>query len=272
MKSKGRLTKLLKNIYITLIYLFLYAPIILVILFSFNTSKMNIKWEGFTLKWYGSFFSNHSLMESLTNTLIIAVISTAIATIIGTLGAVGLSRYEFRLKKYIDKLLYIPIVIPEIVLGISLLAIFSIFNIPLGLVSITIAHITFSVPFVVITVRATLAGLDYRLEEAAMDLGANRWTTFKTITLPLLMPGVVSGATLAFALSIDDVVISFFTCGPDSMTLPIKILSMVKTGITPEVNALSAVIMFVAIVIISVKTYFSLNLNKSHLEETSSLL
>lgn len=255
-ESKQKTTNVLKNIYIALVFLFLFIPIIFVFIFSFNTSRMNIVWEGFTLKWYGSFFENRPLMSALENTLIIAVTSTAISTIIGTLGAVGLHIYKFKGKAIIDKLLYIPIVIPEIVLGIALLSIFSVINMPLGLGSIILAHITFSIPFVVINVRARLSGLDKSLEEAAMDLGANRVKTFFKVTLPLLMPGITSGAMLAFSLSLDDVIISFFTCGPGSTTLPISIMSMVKTGITPEVNALSTVIMIITIIVISIKTGF----------------
>lgn len=249
-EKKKRFGNGFKNLYIGLVFLFLYIPMVMVIIFSFNTSKMNIVWEGFTIQWYGSFFENRTLMEALYNTLIVAVVSTLVSTVIGTLGAVGLYKYNFPGKKIIDKLLYMPIVIPEIVLGIALLSIFSFLNIELGLFSITLAHITFCIPFVVITVRARIAGFDASLEEAAMDLGANRFVTFMKVTLPLLMPGVLSGAMLAFALSIDDVVISFFTCGPGSTTLPIKILSMVKTGVTPEVNALSTIIMIITIIII----------------------
>lgn len=243
-----------QNIWIILTFLFLYLPIAIVVVFSFNTSKMNIVWEGFTLNWYGSFFLNRSLMESLENTLIIAAASTAISTVIGTIGAVGMSRYNYAGKNIIDYLLYIPIVIPEVVLGIALLCIFSICSIPLGLMSITIAHATFCIPFVVVTVRARLAGFDTFLEEAAMDLGADRFKTFMKITLPLLMPGVCSGALLAFSLSLDDVIISFFVSGPNSITLPVKIFSMVKTGVTPEVNALSTIIMIVVMIIISINT------------------
>ncbi len=243
-----------QNIWIILTFLFLYLPIAVVVVFSFNTSKMNIVWEGFTLNWYGSFFLNRSLMESLENTLIIAAASTAISTVIGTIGAVGMSRYNYAGKNIIDYLLYIPIVIPEVVLGIALLCIFSICSIPLGLMSITIAHATFCIPFVVVTVRARLAGFDTFLEEAAMDLGADRFKTFMKITLPLLMPGVCSGALLAFSLSLDDVIISFFVSGPNSITLPVKIFSMVKTGVTPEVNALSTIIMIVVMIIISINT------------------
>ncbi|MFW2490866.1 ABC transporter permease [Clostridium chromiireducens] len=254
--QKKNIAGILKNTYIYLVFLFLYLPIFYVIIFSFNTSKLNITFESFTFQWYGTFFKNRTLMEALTNTLIIGIISTIISTIIGTIGAIGLSKYRFRGREVIDKLLYIPIVIPEVVLGIALLSIYSALSIPLGLISITLSHITFSIPFVVITVRARLAGFDKYLEEAAMDLGANRIVTFWRVTLPLIMPGVLSGAMLAFSLSIDDVIISFFTAGPGSTTLPLKIFSMVKTGVTPEVNALSTVIMVVTIIIIALNTAF----------------
>lgn len=254
MKEKKFGWNIFQNIWIALTFLFLYLPIAVVIIFSFNTSKMNILWEGFTFQWYGSFFQNRSLMDALMNTLIIAVASTAISTVIGTIGAVGMGKYRYFGKDIIDYLLYIPVVIPEVVLGIALLCVFSICQIPLGLFSITIAHATFCIPFVVITVRARLAGFDGFLEEAAMDLGANRLQTFMKVTLPLLLPGVISGALLAFSLSLDDVIISFFVSGPNSITLPVKIFSMVKTGVTPEVNALSTIIMLVVMVAISMNT------------------
>lgn len=261
--QKKNISRIFKNIYIYLVFLFLYLPIFYVIIFSFNTSKLNITFESFTFQWYGTFFKNRTLMEALSNTLIIGIISTIISTIIGTIGAIGLSKYRFRGRDVIDKLLYIPIVIPEVVLGIALLSIYSVLSIPLGLISITLSHITFSIPFVVITVRARLAGFDKYLEEAAMDLGANRIVTFWRVTLPLIMPGVLSGAMLAFSLSIDDVVISFFTAGPGSTTLPLKIFSMVKTGVTPEVNALSTVIMVITIIIIALNTAFQVRKLKS---------
>lgn len=253
-ESKKKRVNALKNIFIALIFIFLYIPIFMVILFSFNTSKMNIVFEGFTLQWYGSFFENRTLMESLYNTLIIAGASTAISTVIGTLGAVGLSRHKFHGKAIVDMLLYVPIVIPEIVLGVAMLSVYTLIDIPLGLVGMTIAHVTFCIPFVVISVRARLAGFDMNLEEAAMDLGANRFRTFQKITLPLIMPGVISGATLALSLSLDDVIISFFCSGPGSATLPLKILEMVKHGVSPEVNALSTIITLVIIVVISLNT------------------
>lgn len=247
-KRRGR------DAYILLVYLFLYLPILVLFVYSFNTSQMNIVWEGFTTKWYGSFFQNMPLMDALGNSLIIAVASTAISTVIGTLGAVGLSRYNFPGKKLIEELLYIPIVIPEIVLGISLLSFFTLMNMGLGLTSIIISHVTFCIPFVLVNVQTRVAGFNHSLEEAAMDLGAGRVTTFLRITLPELLPGVLSGAVLSFSLSMDDVVISFFTTGPQCTTLPLKIFSMVKTGVTPEVNALSAVIMLVFIIGVAVVT------------------
>jgi spermidine/putrescine transport system permease protein len=244
----------LKNGYIGLVFLFLYIPIGMVIVYSFNTSKMNILFEGFTTMWYNTMFRNRSLMEALWNTLIVAVYSTVISTVIGTVGAVGMSKFSFRGKNLLDKLLYIPVVIPEIVLGIALLCMYSLLNIQLGLFTIILSHITFCIPFVVITVRARLAGMDKSMEEASMDLGANRFRTFLFVTLPYLAPGVVSGAMLSFSLSLDDVIISFFTCGPGSTTLPLKVFSMVRTGVTPEVNALFTVIMLITIVLISFNT------------------
>ena len=237
-----------------IIFAVLYAPMLLLIVASFNTGKDLTVFEGFTLKWYGSFYQNRTLMESLYNTLIIAVVSTVISVIIGTIGAVGMSRYNFKGKRLVDMLLYVPIVIPEIVLGVAMMSVFSMCNMPMGLFTMILGHITFCIPFVVISVRARIAGFDKNLEEAAMDLGANHLKTFMRVTLPLIMPGVISGATLSLSLSLDDVVISFFCSGPGSTTLPLKILEMVKHGVSPEVNALSTIITLVIVVFISLNT------------------
>ncbi|MGX7195698.1 ABC transporter permease [Enterococcus olivae] len=245
MKTNRKNGNIWKNIFIALVFLFLYLPIIIVVIFSFNTSKMNILFEGFTTSWYRTVFDNRTLMESLKNSLFVGVISTICATIIGTLGAFALHKFQFPGKNILDKILYIPVVIPEVVLGISLLSIYSISGIRLSLYTLIFAHITFCIPFVLINVRARLAGLDHALEEAALDLGARPFVAFYKITLPLLIPGITSGAMLAFTLSLDDVIISFFTTGPDSTTLPLKVLSMVRTGVTPEVNALSTMMMVV---------------------------
>lgn len=239
--------KVFSNIYDILIYIFLYLPIGIVILFSFNTSERNIVFEGFTLKWYRELFRNEPLLEAYGNTLIVGLVSTLIATIVGTLASYGMSKYKFRGKGIIDTLLYIPVVIPEIVLGISLLAIFNISQVPMGLLSLIIAHATFCIPFVVFTVNARFAGFDRSVEEAAMDLGAGRLKTFFTVTLPIILPGVIAGAFLSFTLSVDDIIISFFTTGPGSNTFPLKVMELTKTGITPDVYALSTIVLVVTV-------------------------
>ena len=240
-----------KNIVIVLTFIFLYAPIIVLVIYSFNKSRMNVIWTGFTLDWYKRLFENTDLLEAFRNTLLIAGISTITSTIIGTISALGLYKYNFPLKKLVNRLIYIPIVIPEIVLGISLLSVFTMANLKLGLVSIIISHIAFSIPFVITSVRSTLNLLPKEYEEAAIDLGANKFNVFTKVTLPLIMPGVVSGGLLALTLSMDDVVISYFTAGPGSNTLPLQIYSIIKTGITPDVNALSTLILLVTIIVLT---------------------
>ncbi len=242
--------RILKNIFIILVYAFLYLPIIILVVFSFNTSKMNITFEGFTLKWYQTLFSNRSLLEAFFNTIIVAVTSTFISTVIGTISAYALNRYNFKGKGFIMKLLYIPIVIPEIVLGISLLSVYTLLKLDLGMMTLILSHIAFSIPFVIISVKTILDDLNPNLYDASKDLGAGGLETFRHIILPSLIPGITSGAMLAFTLSLDDVVISYFTAGPSSNTLPLKIYSMIKTGITPEVNALSTIILVVTFTII----------------------
>ncbi|MFU0833985.1 MAG: ABC transmembrane type-1 domain-containing protein [Oscillospiraceae bacterium] len=246
---KQSLKKHARRIFIALFYLFLYLPIFIIILFSFNTSKMNILFHGFTLKWYSVMIHNYTLLSALKNTLIVAFYSTLLSTVIGTIAAVGMYRYKFHGKNIIDMLLYVPVVIPEIVLGISLLSMFSLCRIPLGLISIIIAHVTFCIPYVVFTVRARLAGFDKSVEEAAMDLGANRRQVFFRVTIPMISPGIISGAALAFTLSIDDIIISFFTTGAKSITFPLKAIELVKIGITPDVYALSTIILLVIFIV-----------------------
>ncbi len=243
---RGQIRRL-GRLYDGLIYLFLYLPIAIVVLFSFNTSKRNIEFESFTVSWYGKLFTNDALLQAYGNTLIVGLVSTIIATVIGTMASYGMSKYKFKGKGIIDTLLYIPVVIPEIVLGISLLAIFNISQVPMGLVSLIIAHATFCIPFVVFTVNARLAGFDKSVEEAAMDLGAGRIKTFFTVTLPIILPGVIAGAFLSFTLSIDDIIISFFTTGPGSNTFPLKIMELTKTGVTPDVYALSTIVLVITI-------------------------
>lgn len=241
------------RIFCFMVYIFLFLPISVVIANSFNatTSKPYLSWRGFTFDWYTKIFENNTLLTSFGNTMIIAIISTIISTAIGTLGAVGMYRYKFKGKGIIDGLLYIPVVIPEIVLGISLLTIFSAANVPRGMLTLILAHVSFSVPFVVFNVRARLSGYDVSIEEASMDLGANRIRTFFEITLPVLMPGITGGALLAFTLSIDDVIISYFVNG-QTKTYPLRVMESIKSGVAPDVNALSALILVGTIVLVIV--------------------
>jgi len=238
------------TIYAILAYLYLYLPIFFLILFSFNTSKFSVQMEGVTLKWYGDLLKDKAIWEATRNTLIVAVTSTIISTIIGTAAAIALHRYNFRGKGFSEVTLYIPVIIPEIVMGIALLAFFGQMGLTLGLPTIIIAHIAFSIPFVALTVRARLQGMDRAVEEAAMDLGANEWVTFWRVTLPLIMPGVLSGALLAFTLSLDDYIITLFTAGPGSTTLPLRVFSMLKQAVTPKVNALSSLWILVILIVL----------------------
>lgn len=236
--------------YAALVYMFLYLPISILILYSFNKSKLNAVWTGFTFDWYGKLFHNSAILEAMQTSVTVALINTLAATMIGTLAAVGLYRYHFRGKLALEGMVFLPIVIPEIVMGISMLALFAQLHVPLGFFTLVAAHITFSVPFVIVIVRARLAGFDKYIEEAAMDLGATPWQTFVKVTLPVIAPGVIAGALLTFTLSIDDVIISFFVAGPGSETLPLKIFSMVKFGVTPEINALSTLMLVVTLFIV----------------------
>lgn len=256
MKSSKQLPKLLSAAFVTLIYMFLYLPIGVIVFFSFNTSKLNIVFQGFTLQWYGVMLQNGDLMSALKNTVIVAVSSVVISVFIGTLAAIGMFRYEFKGKGIVDSFLYIPIVIPEIVMGISLLAFYHILNINLGIITLIIAHVTFSMPYVVVTVRSRISGYDMSVEEAAMDLGATRLHTLTRITLPIIAPGILAGAMLALTLSLDDVIVSFFTTGVDSVTLPIYIFNKVKTGVSPDINALiTAIILFTLLILLFMRTF-----------------
>lgn len=258
-----------------LVYGFLYAPILVLVLYAFNASRVNILFEGFIpsfgplqtqgslvtqspcgpFHWFCELGKNREVTEAAGNTLTIAFISTLTSTIIGTMAALALQRYNFRLKGFSQLSLYIPIVIPEIVMGIGILVLFSqLFGLindalgltgssrlSLGLGTVIVSHIAFSIPFVTLVVQARLQGFDKYIEEAAMDLGANEITTFWRVTLPTILPGVISGALLAFTLSLDDFVITFFTTGPGATTLPIYVYGLLRRIITPQVNALSTV-------------------------------
>jgi spermidine/putrescine transport system permease protein len=235
------------------IFGFLYLPILILILFSFNDTRSVAQFTGFSAEWYGRLFENEELGAAAVNSLTVAFVSTIVSTIIGTMTALALDRFRFRFGGLIEGNLYLPIVIPEIVMGIALLLFFNQALFPLiqavigsrptlGTATVTIAHIAFNIPFVYVIVRARLADFDRRLEEAAQDLGANEWTTFKRVTLPLLMPGILGGALMAFTLSLDDYLITAFTRG-NINTMPTYIYSLVRKGVTPEINALSTVLL-----------------------------
>ena len=229
-------------------YAFLYLPLAIVIAFSFNDSRLNAEWVGFTLHWYEVLLHDEDMLQAAGNSLLIALVSSLAATVLGTLAGLAIHRYDFRL---LGLLAMAPVAMPEILLGVSLLLFFiQVLNLTLGMLSIVLAHITFSIGFVAIIVRVSLAALDESIFEAARDLGASPWQTFRHITLPLIMPGVAAGGLMAFTLSIDDFVITFFTAGVGVQTLPLRIYSMIKIAVTPEVNAASTLMMVLTLSLI----------------------
>jgi spermidine/putrescine transport system permease protein len=245
-----------------LAYSFLYLPIAVLVLFSFSASRYASIWGGFSLEWYAKLFHNPDIAQALLNSLVIAAATTLIATVLGTLAALGLERVADRGRaSHFDAALTLPILIPDIVQGIALLLFLVLmFNgleyaldwrPTLGRTTVIIAHVAFAISYVAVVVRARLSGMDKRLEEAAMDLGANEWQVFQRITLPLIWPGVLSGGLLAFTLSLDEFVITFFTSGPGATTLPIQVWSMVKRGVTPEINALSTLMLLGSIALVT---------------------
>jgi spermidine/putrescine transport system permease protein len=240
------------RLHVIVTYLFLYLPLATLVLFSFSTSRYATVWSGFTLDWYARLLDNERIAEALFNSLTVAASSTAIATVFGTAAAFSLSRLRFKGRASVESLFSLPIVMPELVQGISLLLLFVLLlPLDLGLITITIAHAVFGIAYVTVIVRARLDGLDPQLEEAARDLGANARQTFFRITLPLIMPGVIGGALLVFTLSFDDFVVAYFVTGPGASTLPIEIYSMVKRGVSPEINALATLILFGSIGLIA---------------------
>lgn len=248
---RRKLVKTVADIYSILMYLFMYFPVIVMVIFSFNSQKHNIIWKGFTVEWYVNLFSDTQLMSIVVRTLVVSISSTILSTIIGTMAVVGINRYQFKGKNLLTNLLYIPIIVPEIVLGVALLIVFMGMHVPLNVFTMIIAHISFCAPFVVIVIKSRMGGMSGIEEEASMDLGANRRKTFFCVTIPMLAPGIMSAAFMAFTLSFDDLVISNFVSGPDNTTLPIYVQSMVKTGLTPEINALSSIMLGILLIGVS---------------------
>ena len=228
-----------------LVYAFLHVPILVLVVFSFNDSKFSVDWAGFTLDWYHRLLERPDILRGLKASLIVGGTSTVISAVLGTMIALALARHRFRGRRALEGFLYVPIVTPEIVVGISLLILFALVKIPLGLTTIIIAHVAFCLSFVVIVVLARLEGMDRTLEEAAMILGADEVTTFWRVTVPQLWPGILAGALLAFTLSFDDFVITSFVSGSGSSTLPIVVYGMVRRNVEPSINAISTIILLV---------------------------
>lgn len=245
----------LKRIYTALIYLFLYAPILILIIFSFNASKSRGNWSGFTLKWYLELFQDRQIMKALSNTMIIAILSSGIATIIGTAAAIGIHNMKRFKKAIMMNLTYLPVVNPDIVTGLSLMILFIFTNFQLGFLSLLLSHITFNIPYVILSVLPKLKQLDKHLYEAALDLGATPLYAYRKVILPEIMPGVITGLLLAFTLSVDDFVISFFTTGSGVTTLSITIYSMARRGINPKINALSTLLFLTVLLLLIIVNF-----------------
>jgi spermidine/putrescine transport system permease protein len=246
----------LKTLFVA-IFLALYIPIVTLVAFSFNTDKRGIIWRGFTFDNYVKAWHNQGLFDAMVNSITIAIFSTIISTIIGTMVAILLWRYKFPFKGPYEGMMALPIVIPEICMGVALLLFFTntgMMNMavvapwPLNLINIIIAHVAFSFPFVAVVVRSRLVGFNKQLEEASKDLGASEWQTFVNVLVPFMMPGLVAGALLAFTLSLDDFVITFFTSGPETVTFPVKVYSLVRRGVSPEINAASTILIVITII------------------------
>jgi len=261
--AEGRLTwsGLALTVFSILIYLFLYAPIVILVIFSFTRDEFGVRWTGFTFDWYIRLFNNPRMMGAAWNTLVVASVSTVVSTIIGTLLAMAMERYRFRGRGAMEGLIYLPIVVPEIVMAVALLAFsaiaFDLIKLVTGetlrrnLATVTIGHIAFSISFVVVVVRTSLKNFDRRLEEAAADLGANSWNVFWRITFPLILPGIIGGALLAFTLSLDDFIISLFLSGPGTSLLPVEVYNRVRRAVTPEINAISTLMLLLSMVLVA---------------------
>ena len=265
MNKKRRLKG--SNLYLTLITLVLYLPILLVVVYSFNASKLSSVWDGFSLKWYAALFRDKDMFIALRNSIVLALSSGVAAAVIGTLGAVGFTKVKARSKGVVEYVSMLPIMIPEIILGMVFMTFFALLGLPFGMMTLILAHTTFCIPYIYMLVKARLIGMDKSLAEAARDLGASEVRVFFDITLPLLLPAILSGMLLSFAMSFDDVIISIFVTGVNVKTLPIKVYTQLKTGVTPEINALCT-LMLAATIILVVLSNFLGRPKKSHSHHT----
>ena len=245
------------SVYLAVILFLTYVPILLTVIYSFNASKLTSVWEGFSLKWYQELFRDRDLREALINSLILALSSCSAATIIGTMGALGMKKVPLKTNGLIEAVSTMPMMIPEIILGIVFMAAFSLVGLPFGMTTLIIAHTAFCIPYIFMMVRARLEGMDQSIEDAARDLGAGPFRLFWDITLPMILPAVLSGMLLAFAMSFDDVIISLFVTGPRVNTLPVKIYTKLKTGVTPEINALATIMLAVLVLALLLSNFIS---------------
>jgi spermidine/putrescine transport system permease protein len=252
------------NLYLAIMILLMYFPLVMVVIFSFNESRLSANFTGFSLKWYETLANDRDLKEALFNSILLGGLSCGISAIIGTLGAVGMARVKYKTKGMMEYFSTIPIMIPEIILGMVFLVFFSMLNLPFGMTTLVIAHTTFCIPYIFMMVKARLVGIDKSLEEAARDLGAGPIRTFFDITMPLIAPAVLSGSLLAFAMSFDDVVISIFVNGPRLNTLPVKVYAQLKTGVTPEINALCTIILVVITAVLLLSSFLSKRAEKKY--------
>ena len=258
MSRKSALRPRYLKLHAVLVFAFLFAPIVVLIVFSFNKAKSSTKWTGFSTHWYDDLYHNHYALQAFKTTIIVGIVATIFATILGTLAAFALSRFRFRGRSAYSTLIFISLVMPEIVMGISLTAFYRQgLHIQQGLRTVIIAHITFCIAFVVVVVKARLAQFDNRLLEAAADLGAPPLQSFMRIVLPLAAPGIIAGAMLAFTISLDDVVITFFTSGPGATTLPLYIYGELKFGVSPAINALSTLVVGFALLLLTLGGIFA---------------
>lgn len=253
------MNQLSRRLYLAMIFAFFYVPIAVVIIYSFNNSTYSLVWHGFTLDWYKQLWQDSDLLTSALHSFIIAILASTIATLLGTLASVSLYRYRFYGKKLLQLLLFILIGVPEIVMAVSFLLLFTLARIPLGFWTLLLAHTTFCLPFVALTVYGRITSIDKYIFEAARDLGAGDFLIFRKVIVPLLLPAIIAGWLLSFTLSLDDVIISYFVSGPGFSILPLTIFSMVRLGIRPEINALCTVLLVITLILVS---WSQVNLNK----------
>jgi len=237
-----------------ILYMFMYAPLLVLIVFSLTPTKYGVAWEGFTLKWYLAVFNNENIRDAVKVSLMVAIPCVLISTAIGTITAFALYRYKFLGRELFQSVLYIPLIMPDLVIGIALLLFYTFINLELGIFTILLAHISFSIPLTTLVVIARMQRIDRTLEDAAMDLGADEWTTMRKVTLPLLKPGILAAALLTFPWSFNDFVVTFFVSGVGSSTLPLRVYSMIRLGVSPMINALGTLIVVIPLIVVIIGT------------------